>query len=77
MNLPSDNEKRLIAADTMYNFFKHAIEISNANTIHNADHLLRKSEKDLSNIKWTNKSNIIFDESNVRFKSIEELKVIY
>ena len=45
LNLPSDNEKHLIAADTMYNFFKHAVEISNANLIRNADHILRKSKK--------------------------------
>ena len=46
----------------MYNFFKHAVEISNANLIRNADHILRKSKKDLSNIKWIGKSQKRFDE---------------
>ena len=45
LNLPSDNKKHLIAADTMYNFFKHAVEISNANLICNADHLLKNQKK--------------------------------
>ena len=42
LNLILDNKKRLVTANTTYNFFKHGVEILNTNLIRNTDHLLRK-----------------------------------
>ena len=56
LHLPLDNKKRLTAASNIYDFFKDAIEISNANIIHNVDYYLRKSKKDFSNISWIGKA---------------------
>ena len=44
LNLTLGNEKRSIAPDAMYSFFKDAVEISNANLISNADHILKTSK---------------------------------
>ena len=65
--LNSNNaEKRGPQIELLFKFFRHLVETSNANLIHNSDHLLAASKEKRDNITWVGPSKQCYNQSKFK-----------
>ena len=63
-----NTEKREKTTQIMHNFFKSAVEVSNANIIKNSDHLLTEVQKSDDNIALVGSSKKKYDNTKSKLK---------